>query len=57
MKTRIICRCISVVFAFLCITLAAFYFDKIGLLIFYLLPFIMFFGIVDKKEGEHNAEN
>ena len=57
MKTRIICNCISVVVAFLCITLAAFYFDKIGLLIFYLLPFIMFFGIVDKKEGEHNAEN
>lgn len=56
MKTRIICICISVVVAFLCITLAAFYFEKIGILIFYLLPFIMFFSVVDEKEGESDAE-
>ena len=57
MKTRIICRCISVIVAFICITRAAFYFDRIGILIFYLLPFIMFFAVVDQKEGANNAEN
>lgn len=57
MKTRIICSCIAVVVAFICITLAAFYFEKIGVLIFYLLPFLMFFAVADKKEGVNNAEN
>lgn len=56
MKIRIICSCIAVVVAFICITLAAFYFEKIGVLLFYILPFIMSFSISDSEEGDAECQ-
>ena len=53
-KTMLICNCISTVVAFLCITVAAIAFGKIGILWFYLIPMFMSITSGESKKEKKN---